>query len=130
MQRRPWLLLTIGVVFAAVSQSPATPPETPCGLLPKLSQWCGPRSLLGCCACPDDYGARPFPCVVRPPCGGRDDYCPKQFPCVVRPPSGGKDDYCPKKMPGFGPICFPWYRCADGDCGAARPAPCKRIPQK
>jgi hypothetical protein len=64
------------------------------------------------CWCPDDYLAKPLPCVRPNPRGCTDDYCPKNLPCVPPNPKGCVDDYCRKACPLLLPSnCEPWYTC-------------------
>jgi len=107
-------------------------PETGTKLGMKTGTTCG--CGCGCWWCPDDYRAKPCPCVCLPPlCGGCDDYCPKPAPCVCVPPiCGGCDDYR-AKCPPCVRVC-PWpnafYRCVPtAECYCPRgPTPVRVSP--
>lgn len=69
------------------------------------------------CWCPDDYGAKPLPCVRCNPKGCVDDYVCKPQPTVPCNPRGCIDDYCPKCCPIWMKVGEPWYRCVPTDLG-------------
>jgi hypothetical protein len=75
-----------------------------------------------CCWCPDDYCAKPLPCVPPNAKGCVDDYCRKPLPCVPPNAKGCVDDYCPRTCPLFlGRLCEPWYTCGPPCGGTSRP---------
>jgi hypothetical protein len=88
------------------------------------SHWWWPwaSSQPPCPCCPDDYHAKPLPCVRPVTCGGPDDYHRKPLPHTCPVQCGGPDDYCRKPCPLPPPLCAPpWYT-----CGPA--APCATAP--
>ena len=83
---------------------------------------CADSSSAGkCCAglmlcCPDNYCAKPLPCLTPPgPCRCRDNYCAKPLPCLRGPgPCCCNDTYCRKPLP-----CLCWPRLpVNYSCGA------------
>ncbi len=83
--------------------------------------WCWRLPLSLCC--PDDYCAKPRPCLPPGYCPrGCDDYHGKPPPCL--PPGfcpKGCDDYCAKPRPCL-PCDLPWMKCYPTEAfGAERP---------
>lgn len=91
----------------------------------------GPHGNISCCpklpCCPDNYCAKPYPCIsCLPRCGGPDDYCAKPYPCIpCLPRCGGPDDYCAKPYPCFFcPTPSPYLSCGSQECCPSRPGVC------
>ena len=101
-----WFALAICLASLATAGEPAAKIPRP--------------DCLRCLVCPDDYCAKPWPCLPKAIYGGLcDDYCQKHLPHLPCPVPGVYcDDYCQKPWPCLpGPHWSPWLACPPSGWG-------------
>jgi hypothetical protein len=76
-----------------------------------------PYTGCPCPCCPDDYCAKPLPCMTPLKCCGPNDYCCKPLPCMTPLKYCGPNDYCCKPYPVMLPLCTSSFTCGPPPCG-------------